>query len=927
MTILYEDDDVVESYDHENDDTEGKEFTANQHQNDLSLDNKPVEDTEEKEFTANAQQNDRLLLKSKPVEERLHLIIGISNPCQFERRYMLAKQFIRRIKKMKNVLLYIVEIAYDLPGKDPQEFRVTNPRNPRHLQVRSSDPPLWAKENMWNMGVKHLLPSGWKVVAFSDADIEFDNIHFARDTLKILNGDCDVVQMHSHCIDINAKGGVATTYTSFAFSVCHQQKYIASDAKFFHTGHTVAMTRVAYKKTMNGIFDRAIVGSGDGILFHSIQGTVSNVLQHQECSDGYKNSILDFQERCASLRIGYVPGFIYHHYHGKKENRAYLSRFDILKTHGYDPQVHVEKRTDGLLIPSPQCPPAMLEDISRYFQERKEDDMLVGNISRPFSFRYLTIQQALLENSPLEKKLHMIIGVSNPCLYERRYELAEQFIQRMERMNHVLLYIVEIVYDLPGKKPQKFRVTHSKNPRHLQVRTSEPPLWAKENMWNMGVRHLLPEDWKAVAFCDADVEFENVHLARDTLKILNGVCDVVQLHSHRIDLKSRNNMHYKNMEECYGYRFFNGKGGGHPGHTVAMTRAAFEKLGGFFERAIIGSGDSIFLEAFRQRSFRHRKWFLGTSVSEYYSLFKGLRLGYVPGIIIHSFHGSRKNRKYTDRHQLTKKYKYDPTLHVENRKDGLLVPSRRCPQGLTESIMKYFWERNEDEGSDLIPNTNTKTKVIFITRFSIFDANTKGFRKPVKKEYLFSEERLKARFEIFEKNYVPSIHRQNYSDCEWYVMTSSHLPEKYSKRLERVVGSIPNVHIIPVENFAEFRETINTKLRNESNYISVRVDDDDGLAPTFASRLVDIAKNNRNAEVISFTRGRKCSLSKKGELIISSKQVYSRNSAQGLAAVNKNIYSFGNHNKVHEKTTVHYDHTPNMYNVFCSEWTDTKRKF
>ena len=123
---------------------------------------------------------DLIIPDTPPVECMLHMIIGISNPCLYESRYTLARQFIRRMRKMPNVLLYIVEIAYDLPGKPPQEFRLTKSWNPYHLQVRSADPPLWAKENMWNMGVRHLLPRGWKTVACCDADVQFENIQVSQ---------------------------------------------------------------------------------------------------------------------------------------------------------------------------------------------------------------------------------------------------------------------------------------------------------------------------------------------------------------------------------------------------------------------------------------------------------------------------------------------------------------------------------------------------------------------------------------------------------------------------------------------------------------------------------------------------------------------------------------------------------------------------
>jgi hypothetical protein len=89
--------------------------------------------------------------------------------------------------------LYIVELAYG-----NQSFQVTKSNNTRHLQIRTNTAPLWHKENMINMAVQHLLPDSWKAFAWIDADIEFDSSSWALDTLKILNGSKDIVQLFSH---------------------------------------------------------------------------------------------------------------------------------------------------------------------------------------------------------------------------------------------------------------------------------------------------------------------------------------------------------------------------------------------------------------------------------------------------------------------------------------------------------------------------------------------------------------------------------------------------------------------------------------------------------------------------------------------------------------------------------------------------------
>ena len=77
---------------------------------------------------------------------------------------------------------------------------------------------------------------------------------------------------------------------------------------------------------------------------------------------------------------------------------------------------------------------------------------------------------------------------------------------------------------------------------------------------------------------------------------------------------------------------------------------------------------------------------------------KNIRLGYVPGVIRHFYHGSKKNRKYQERWQILVNNNYSPLIHITKDKNGLLIPTEKCPQKLLDDIYNYFLERNEDEG-------------------------------------------------------------------------------------------------------------------------------------------------------------------------------------------------------------------------------------
>lgn len=311
------------------------------------------------------------------------------------------------------------------------------------------------------------------------------------------------------------------------------------------------------------------------------------------------------------------------------------------------------------------------------------------------------IKEAIVNNEPIDNKLHVVITISNPCLYARRYILIKEFIQRMElEETDVIVYVVELAY-----KNQKFIITNPKNKRHLQIRT-EVPLWHKENMVNLGIRKLLPSDWKAVAWLDSDIEFENPTWAMDTLKILNGTKDVVQVFSHCIDMSHQ--METMMIFTSFGNQFVKQMNYTkkplnfwHPGYGWACTRKAYDKMGGLFDKAILGSADNIMALCLIQNGRTSindgsSEDYIN-SVLEFQDRVKQLRLGYVPGVIRHHFHGSKKNRNYSDRWKILVNHGYSPSDYIRYSDEGIIIPTEKCPKEMLDEILAYFGERNEDE--------------------------------------------------------------------------------------------------------------------------------------------------------------------------------------------------------------------------------------
>jgi hypothetical protein len=317
------------------------------------------------------------------------------------------------------------------------------------------------------------------------------------------------------------------------------------------------------------------------------------------------------------------------------------------------------------------------------------------------NYKINDIKYAIANNDPIESKLNLIVVISNPCLYTKRYILLKEFVKRIQiEEENVNLYIVEMVY-----KNQRFSITNKNNKNHLQLKT-ETPIWHKENMVNLGVKYLLPKNYKAFAWVDGDIEFENNSWAMDTLKILNGCKDVVQLFSHAVDMNNNNTN--LNIFNSFGYSFNKNKKHPqsgidywHPGYAWAITRKSYEKIGGLYDKGVLGSGDNIMAVCFINKYYvmnnneYHEDY--NNSMFEFQTKASKLRLGYTPGVIRHHYHGSKKNRRYTERWKILIKHQYSPDKHLTYDDKGILIPTEEFSEEFKEDIMKYFRERKEDE--------------------------------------------------------------------------------------------------------------------------------------------------------------------------------------------------------------------------------------
>lgn len=237
-------------------------------------------------------------------------------------------------------------------------------------------------------------------------------------------------------------------------------------------------------------------------------------------------------------------------------------------------------------------------------------------------------------------------------------------------------------------------------------------LWQKERMLNL-LFGVIPSEYEKIAWVDNDLLFDNPTWVFDTCKVLEEF-PVAQLFEYAVWLNAFMVPHFWNpdydlyrcsiprelMERGRDEIWF---GKSHPGFAWAARRGVLNSLGGLYERHILGSGDSIIVLGFY--GWEDHKYFDGIDgafrgfcldwMRKAYNIVKG-RVGFVPGVVRHLWHGSREDRQYDSRLVRLMLKGFDPEKHLSQNEFGLWIWNDSAPDEIKDFVYKYFDYRRED---------------------------------------------------------------------------------------------------------------------------------------------------------------------------------------------------------------------------------------
>lgn len=305
---------------------------------------------------------------------------------------------------------------------------------------------------------------------------------------------------------------------------------------------------------------------------------------------------------------------------------------------------------------------------------------------------------------PVEAPLYVVTSIINPSRYQSRYSLYRDFEKHITDAGAVL-YTVEAAYG-----DRDFEITGAGNPRQIRLRTNHE-IWHKENLINIGVSR-LPADWKYVAWIDADVQFARPDIVAETIHQLQHF-SVVQMFAHATDLGPRH-------EPLCAFEGFVARwirqgrevpakmeryGVWHPGYAWACRRDAWDHLGGLIDFGIVGSADrymacgligemaqSLGPEIVRDCP-AYTEWCLEWQARAETTIKRNI--GFVDGLLLHYFHGAKKNRGYLDRSAILWENQFDPAKDIKRDWQGMWQLTDR-KIGLRDQLRAYFRAREED---------------------------------------------------------------------------------------------------------------------------------------------------------------------------------------------------------------------------------------
>ncbi len=305
--------------------------------------------------------------------DQLHVVTARFNPLRWSAPDRHFRDWVSHVLD-SGAKLTVAEVQY---GR--RDFVCDLP-HVNHVGLRC-DSWSWSKECALNEAIRRIPEAAY--IAWGDADVWHRKPGWAVEAVEHLQH-YRVLQTWTKALDLGPNDELIGVHTSFCAQYMVGAKLVAEGQKFWkfdggyqeypHSGYFWACRRELLDWT-GGLFELGGMGSADHHMALALVGRVEASMPGGT-SASYKNHLLRWQSRAMAFvngRICALPGIIEHRFHGAKQNRGYLGRWDMFVRHGFDPDEDLKRNSFGVLEWAGNKP-ELEREWDLYLRSRREDD-------------------------------------------------------------------------------------------------------------------------------------------------------------------------------------------------------------------------------------------------------------------------------------------------------------------------------------------------------------------------------------------------------------------------------------------------------------------------------------------------------------------------------------------------------------------------
>ena len=305
-------------------------------------------------------------------------ITSYFNPIRYRRRSFNYHVFRRNL----DLPLVTVELGFD--GK----YELTSKDADVLIQI-DGGAVLWQKERLLNLALK-AVPADVENIAWLDCDVVFQRSDWVEEAERRLTS-LKVIQLFSESAELKAERLQSAVNSEAHYTPAIVALFADSNQPTKEQWQSVEKIRPkqfgfawAGKRALlqhQSFYDAAILGGADGLMFLAMYGLFAEAINRSSLNIVSGIHYLRWAEsfhKAVAQRVGYIPGKIYHLWHGDRKDRKYRDRYRLLRS--FDPDSDIILASNGAWQwKDPQS--ALAQNAKKYFLERSEDDIALDLLS------------------------------------------------------------------------------------------------------------------------------------------------------------------------------------------------------------------------------------------------------------------------------------------------------------------------------------------------------------------------------------------------------------------------------------------------------------------------------------------------------------------------------------------------------------------